>query len=246
LARKIICFPKVDSTNQIALELGRKGYPEGTMVIAEEQTAGRGRWRRRWHSPPEKSLLFSMILRPQIPPELMPQLALVAGVSTARAIHLQTGIKPGIKWPNDLIYEGKKLCGILVERAGSTDLCLVLGIGVNVNQERDDFPPELQDTATSLRRIAGEIIPRVPLLQQIVESLEEDYQEYCRAGFPPIRKRWLQYEVILGKKVRIAMGNSEYWGKAIGLSENGELVVLSPQGEETKFAAGEVTLCREE
>ena len=246
MAREIFHFPKVDSTNQIALDLGRKGYPEGTLVIAEEQTAGRGRWRRRWHSPPGKSLLFSIILRPQIPPEFMPQLTLLAGVSTARAIQLQTGIKIGIKWPNDLIYQGKKLCGILVERAGLTDPSLVLGIGVNVNQEKDDFSPELQDTATSLRMIAGEIIPRAPLLQQIVESLEEDYQEYCRAGFPPIRKRWLQYEVILGKKVRIAMGNSEYWGKAIGLSENGELVVLSPQGEETKFAAGEVTLCREE
>jgi len=216
------------------------------MVIAEEQTAGRGRWRRRWHSPPGKSLLFSLILRPNILPELAPQLALVAGVSAARAIYQQTGIKLGIKWPNDLLYEGKKLCGILVERAGATALCLVLGIGVNVNQEQDDFPSELQDRATSLRMIAGETIPRVPLLQQILECLEEDYQEYCRAGFSPIRERWLQYEAVLGKKVRIAMGNKEYCGKAIGLSEDGELIVLSPQGEETKFAAGEVTLCREE
>jgi len=216
------------------------------MVIAEDQTAGRGRWGRKWHSPPEKSLLFSLLLRPNIPPERMPQLALVAGVSAARAIYQQTGIKLGIKWPNDLLYEGKKVCGILVERAGSADLCLVLGIGVNVNQEKDDFPPELRDTATSLRMIAGKIILRVPLLQQILECLEEDYQEYCRTGFSPLRERWLQYEAVLGKKVRIVMGNREYCGEAIGLSEEGELVVVSPQGEEIKFAAGEVTLCREE
>lgn len=242
--REIFHFPRVESTNKIALDMGRKGYPEGTVVIAEDQTAGRGRWGRKWHSPPEKSLLFSVILRPQLPPERIPQLTLVAGASTARTVHLQTGIKPGIKWPNDLIYQGKKLSGILVEKAALT--CLVLGIGVNVNQVRDDFPPELKNTAVSLRVITGERIARVPLLQKILDNLEKDYLEYCRTGFSSIREYWLQYEAVLGKKVRISMGSREYYGEVTGLAESGELVVRSPQGEEIKFAAGEVTLCREE
>jgi BirA family biotin operon repressor/biotin-[acetyl-CoA-carboxylase] ligase len=117
-AKEVFHFKKAGSTNQIALELARKGYPEGTLVVAEEQTAGRGRWRRHWHSSPGKSLLFSLILRPKILPVHFPQITLVAGASTARAIHRQTGIRVGIKWPNDLIFQGKKLCGILVEATG--------------------------------------------------------------------------------------------------------------------------------
>jgi BirA family biotin operon repressor/biotin-[acetyl-CoA-carboxylase] ligase len=122
----------------------------------------------------------------------------------------------------------------------------VLGIGVNVNQVSDDFPPELKNTAVSLRVITGERIARVPLLQKILDNLEKDYLEYCRTGFSSIREYWLQYEAVLGKKVRISMGSREYYGEVTGLAESGELVVRSPQGEEIKFAAGEVTLCREE
>lgn len=248
-AQEVFHFKKAGSTNQIALELARKGYPEGTLVVAEEQTAGRGRWRRHWHSSPGKSLLFSLILRPKILPVHFPQITLVAGASTARAVHRQTGIRIGIKWPNDLIFQGKKLCGILVEATGEANCLakfLVLGIGINVNQERDDFPLQLQDTATSLRMIKGEEVPREPLLQGILETLEDDYKEYCRSGFALVRQYWLQYEDILGRKVCLLTGNKEFYGKAVSLAEDGALVLRLPQGEEIRCSAGEVVLCRED
>lgn len=244
-AREVFHFQKAGSTNQIALDLARKGYPEGTLVVAEEQTAGRGRWRRPWHSSPGKGLLFSLILRPRISPSHFPQITLVAGASTARAVHRQTGVRAGIKWPNDLIYQGKKFCGILVEGTGKAS-CLVLGIGINVNQERDDFPLQLQDTATSLRIIKGEEVQRGPLLQRILETLEEDYEGYCRSGFYHARQHWLQYEAVLGRKVRMMIGDQEFFGQAVGLTEDGALSLRLPQGEEIRCSAGEVTLCRED
>lgn len=244
-AQEVFHYQKVGSTNQIALDLACKGYPEGTLVVAEEQTAGRGRWRRPWHSSPGKGLLFSLILRPQILPSHLPQITLVAGVSTARAVHRQTEVKAGIKWPNDLIYQGKKFCGILVEGTGKAS-CLVLGIGINVNQERDDFPSQLQDTATSLRIIKGEEVQRGPLLQGILQILEEDYERYCRLGFSYARQHWLQYEAILGRRVQLVIGEQEFLGQAVGLSEDGALILRLPSGEEIRCSAGEVTLCRED
>lgn len=244
LAKKFLHFQQAGSTNQIALELARKGYPEGTLVVAEEQTAGRGRWQRPWYSSKGKVLLFSLILRPEILPAQFPQITLVAGAAVAQAVHRQTGIKPGIKWPNDLLYQGKKFCGILVE--GAVQDSLVLGIGVNVNQESDDFPPQLQNTATSLGMITGEKVSRLLLLRRILETLEEDYEEYCRQGFASARRSWLQYEAILGKNVRIVIGGQEYCGYAAGLAEDGTLLLRLPRGEEIRCSAGEVNLCRED
>jgi BirA family biotin operon repressor/biotin-[acetyl-CoA-carboxylase] ligase len=235
IAQKLFHFQRAGSTNQLASDLARKGYPEGTLVVAEEQTAGRGRWQRPWHSPAGKALLFSLILRPEILPSQIPQITLVAGAAVARAVHRQTGIRVGIKWPNDLIYQGKKFCGILVE--GKVKNSLVLGIGVNVNQERDDFPPQLRSTATSLKMIKGEEVPRVPLLQIILETLEEDYEEYCRSGFAPVRRYWLQYEAVLGRKVRLVISGQDFCGHAIGLAEDGALLLRLPQGEEIRCSA---------
>ncbi len=238
-------FRSVGSTNRIALQLARRGYPEGTLVIADQQTAGRGRWQRDWYSAPGKSLLFSLILCPKIPSDHFPQLTLVAGVSIARAIQRQLGIKLGIKWPNDLLFEGKKVCGILTEGVAQPD-CLVLGVGINVNQKMDDFPLQIQDTASSLRMIKGEGIPIVPLLQKILMTMEEDYQESCRFGFTSLRDYWLQYQIVLGKKVRLLMGEQEYKGEAVGLAEDGSLILRLPQGKEIRCGAGEVLLCRED
>ncbi len=244
-AQEVFHLQKAGSTNQIALGLAHQGYPEGTLVVAEEQTAGRGRWRRPWYSPSGKSLLFSLILRPQLNPAHLPQITLTAGASVARALHRQTGVRTGIKWPNDLTYRGKKLCGILAEGDGKAD-CLVLGIGINVNQDREDLPPQLLDTATSLKMIKGEDVSRTPLLQVILETLENDYEEYCRSGFSSARRRWLQYEAVLGRKVRLVIGDQELSGEAVGLTDDGALTLRLPQGDEISCGAGEVILCRED
>jgi len=247
MAKDVLHFQKAGSTNQIALELARKGYPEGTLVVAEEQTAGRGRWQRTWHSPAEKDLLFSLILRPEILPYNVPEITLVAGASVARAIHSHTGIRPGIKWPNDLLYEGKKFCGILVEMEAAAEQVnyLVVGIGIDVNQERNDFPPELRDQATSLKLIKGEQLLRVPLLQRVLEFFEEDYEKYCRGGFAAVREYWLSYNVTLGRRVRVRFGDKEVCGEAVDLAADGSLILLLPTGEKISCNAGEILLCRE-
>ena len=126
-------------------------------MVAEEQTAGRGRWQRSWWSPPETGIWLSLLLRPQLPPYRMPQMTLVAGASCARAIQDCLGLRPGIKWPNDIVYDNRKLCGILTEMEATAEQVhfLVLGIGINVNQESQDFPPEIRDIAVSLRHAYG-------------------------------------------------------------------------------------------
>jgi BirA family biotin operon repressor/biotin-[acetyl-CoA-carboxylase] ligase len=230
------------STNQVAQDLARRGCPEGTLVVAEEQTAGRGRWQRSWYSPPRQGIWMSLVLRPPLAPHLVPQITMVAGVSCARAIHEHLGLRPGIKWPNDIVCDdGRKLCGILVEMEASAEQVhfLVAGIGVNVNQELADFPPDLRDTAASLRMITGGRVERLPLTRCLLEMFEEDYERYCREGFATARKQWLDYQATLGRMVRVR-GAEEFTGEACGLDEDGCLLVRSEGGQIRRSIAGEI------
>ncbi len=164
--RQVFHLRSAGSTNQVAQDLARSGSPEGTLVVAEEQTAGRGRWQRSWYSPPEQGIWMSLVLRPQLAPYRVPQVTLVAGASCARAIDEHLGLRPGIKWPNDIVCgRGRKLCGILVEMDASVEQVhfLVAGIGLNVNQEQRTFRRSCRQTAASLRMIAGRRIERLPL-----------------------------------------------------------------------------------
>ncbi len=240
-------FRQVGSTNLAAQDLARKGYPEGTVVVAEEQTAGRGRWKRAWFSPPELGIWFSLILRPPLVPLKVPQITLVAGVACARALHAELGFKPGIKWPNDLVCDGKKVCGILAELEAAAEQLnyLILGIGINVNQVKDDFPLELREAAVSLRMVAGRRLRRLPLLRRLLEFLEEEYELFCSTGFAGAREKWLEYQVTLGKRVRVQEGKEEFYGEALDLDFDGSLLLRLAGGETRRCASGEVMLCRE-
>lgn len=244
--KEIYHFHRVGSTNQVALDLARKGYPEGTVVIAEEQTAARGRWRRAWFSPPEAGICLSLILRPALVPMQIPQVTLVTGVSCARAIHKRLGLRPGIKWPNDLLLDGAKFGGILVEMEATAEQVyyLVVGIGINVNHEKADFPPELQGSATSLRLVTGTRLRRLPLVQELLELIEKDYDEFCRDGFIGLRERWLEYEVTLGKTVCVRLGETELIGEAYDLNLDGSLLLRMEKGETRRVNAGEITFCK--
>lgn len=246
--RQVYHLRSVSSTNQIAQDLGRRGYSEGTLVVAEEQTAGRGRWQRFWWSPPETGVWLSLVLRPQLAPYRVPQITLVAGVSCARAIEDYLGLHPGIKWPNDIVYDGRKLCGILVEMEAAAEQVhfLVIGIGINVNQELADFPPDLRDAAVSLGMIAGRRVERLPLVQRFLDAFEEDYDRYCRDGFAAARQAWLSYQVTLGKAVRVQAGPEEFTGEACGLDDDGSLLVRLGGGQVRRCIAGEVTLLKED
>lgn len=244
--REIFHFMRVGSTNRVAFDLARRGYPEGTLVIAEEQTAGRGRWQRSWFSPPQTGIWMSLILRPDMAPVRVPQVTLVLGAACARAIHGFLGYRPGIKWPNDLLYDGKKFCGILVEMEAAAEQVhfLVAGIGVNVNQEESEFPPELKERATSLRMITGRRVDRLSLLCRILDALEEDYRCFCSEGFTAVRRGWLEYEATLGKEVCVRLGSRELMGTAEDLDEEGNLLLRLSDGRLQRVNSGELTLCR--
>lgn len=222
----------VDSTQKIAKRLGYENVPEGTVVIAEEQVQGRGRMDRTWHSPKSTGIWMSIILRPNIPLAKAPQLTLIAAVAVAQAIEESTSLVPHIKWPNDLLIHGKKVTGILTEMQAEADRIhsIIIGIGMNANQQKDDFPIELQSIATSLSIEKGENLNRAELIRAVFSHLERLYLLYLEKGFEPIRLLWESYAVSIGKMItaRTLLGN--IYGKALGITDEGVLLIKDQEG----------------
>jgi BirA family biotin operon repressor/biotin-[acetyl-CoA-carboxylase] ligase len=218
-------FSLTDSSNSRVLELARQGAPEGTLVVAETQSSGRGRWGRAWEGAAGKSLLFSLLLRPG--EGELSQLSAVFGVALAEACGMGE-----LKWPNDLLFSGRKAAGVLIE--GNKD-ALVLGIGLNVNQLAADFPEELRATATSLRMELGRELGREEVLARVLASCEKRYQMWRQGAFQEIRDAWTKRASYLGQRVRA--GKVE--GTLIGLNEDGSLAIQGSEGIE-KLVSGEV------
>ncbi|WP_041488372.1 biotin--[acetyl-CoA-carboxylase] ligase, partial [Bacillus pseudomycoides] len=185
IGRTVYFKESVESTQHIAAKLAYEGAAEGTIVVAEEQTAGRGRLSRKWHSPKGTGIWMSIILRPAIPVHHAPQLTLLAAVSVAQAIEKCTSVNVGIKWPNDILIEGKKAVGILTEMQADPDKinAVIMGIGINANQGQEHFADEIKEIATSLAIESGKPIVRAELMQQIFLQMEKLYQEYVKNGF---------------------------------------------------------------
>ncbi len=244
LGRNFYYFNEVGSTNQVAKELADAGKPEGTTVIAEFQTSGRGRRGRTWISPPYKGIGFSIILRPRVVPAQTPQLTLMAAVAVAAAIREFTGLPPGIKWPNDLLAGERKLCGILTEIKAEIDALeyVVLGIGLNVNLEADDFSPDFRQAATSIYLELGYKVERLPLFQRILYRLEKWYETWQERGFEPVRQAWKEANVTLGRQVRADSWQETFTGVAVDIDSQGALLVRGPGGEIRRFYAGEISL----
>jgi BirA family biotin operon repressor/biotin-[acetyl-CoA-carboxylase] ligase len=245
IGREIHYFPEIDSTNLRAHEEAGRGAAEGTAVLADFQSHGRGRLARGWHSPAGLNLYASVILRPPIPPASAPQITLIAGVAVARALASVSGLEPGIKWPNDIYLNGRKVAGILSEMdtRGEIIRFVILGVGVNVNSRREDFPPELSEIATSLRAEAGREIPRESVASKIFEELEEEYLLFLREGLSPrLNQEWNRLSWINGKRVTLRMQNEEISGQALGLDTDGALLLLDEQGRTRRYIAGDVSL----
>ncbi len=238
----IYYFETTASTNDMAKALGAQGAAEGTLVVAETQSAGRGRLGRHWLSPPGMGLYTSLLLRPPLPPTELPQITLSTAVAVVRALTRSAGVTLGIKWPNDLILGGKKLGGILTEMETESDQIryLVVGLGLNVNNP--DFPPELAGTATSLLREKGRTFPRVPLLKAWLEEFEALYARFLARGFPEILEEWKQHAVTLGKCVAVRQGARQIEGLALEVAADGALLLETAQGEVVKVTSGEITL----
>ncbi len=233
-------FETLASTNDLAKELGARDAPEGTVVLAESQTRGRGRLGRDWSSPPGVGLYVSLLLRPALPPTELPQITLTAAVATVRAVQRVTGFAPGIKWPNDLLLDGRKLGGILTEMETESDRIrhLVVGLGLNVNNPA--FPPELAEIATSLAQLAGVAFSRLHLLQAWLEEFEELYERFLVQEFAAILAEWKKHTVTLGRPVTVRQGPRTIRGLALEVASDGALLVQTASGEVVRVTSGEI------
>ena len=243
--RRVFHFFKTDSTNRVALELGYAGEPEGTVVLAEAQTEGRGRAGRVWHSERGTGLYFTVLLRPRLSPAQAPLLTMLAGVSTQMAIQAQTGLVPELKWPNDLLLNGKKLGGILTEMHAEPNVVrfVIVGIGINVNQEK--FPSEIAATATSMRKESGRLTYRLELLARLLGQFENDYNRFLREGPSFVVERFQSVSSFAqGRRVRVDTGLETYAGTTAGLSPEGLLLVTRDNGPLVTVIAGDVTEVR--
>lgn len=240
--KRVYHFFKTDSTNRIAMELAQSAEPEGAVILAEEQTAGRGRAGRSWHSEKASGIYTSILLRPKISPVQAPLLTMMAGLSARSAIQAQTGLEVDLKWPNDLMLNGKKLGGILTEMYSDTTMVrfVVVGIGLNVNQEK--FPGELASTAISLRSASGKSQSRMELLARLLREFESDYNRFLREGAKSVTDRFVQASsYAVGKKVRVTSGSESYTGITSGLAPEGMLKVQRDDGQVVTVIAGDVT-----
>ncbi|WP_036745642.1 bifunctional biotin--[acetyl-CoA-carboxylase] synthetase/biotin operon repressor [Paenibacillus sp. UNC451MF] len=243
LGKSIHYYDEVDSTQTVARELITQGAEEGTLVIAELQTAGRGRLGRRWHSPKGKGLWMSLVLKPRIPVQFTPQLTLLIAVALCRALRQITSLSIGIKWPNDLLIEGKKISGILLESSAEDENLqyVVAGIGISVNLAQDDYPDdELRSKATSLSIEAGKKLDRTDILCQFLRELELVYTLYHEQGFGPIKLLWEALSVSLHRSITCQTPRGVSEGYAVGIDDSGALTVRLPDGSMTQWYSGDI------
>ena len=243
--KRIFHFFRTDSTNRVALELGHAGEPEGAVVLAEEQTAGRGRGGRAWHSERATGIYVTLLLRPKLAPVQAPLLTMMAGLSAHSAVQALTGLEVDLKWPNDLLVRGRKLGGILTEMHAEPGQIrfVIVGIGLNVNQEK--FPGELADLATSLRAETGKPQSRMQLLVRLLHEFESDYNRFLREGVATVVARFESVSSYArGKRVRVTNGTESYVGTTAGLGPEGLLQVERDGGQLMTVIAGDVAEAR--
>ncbi len=241
---QVSCVRETESTNLLAFRLAETSAQEGTVVIAEMQTGGKGRLGRHWESPPGVNLYCSVILRPPMQPFRAPQLTFVSAVAVARAIEAVTRLQPNIKWPNDILLNGRKVAGLLNEMSAETDTihCVILGIGVNLNMRREQFPQDLRHPATSLLLESGACVSRVEFTRALLTSLDTLYDDYLRNGFSAIRAEWLSRSTVQGRRVRVSFGNGETEGLVIGVDDDGALLLERGDRAPERVLAGDVTI----
>lgn len=235
-------FAELDSTNTRARELAESGAAEGEIVIAESQTQGRGRLGRRWESPPLSNLYLSIILRPGLPPKHAPQITLAAAVALVETVGSFLPRPPVIKWPNDILIDGKKLAGILTEAACDTECVqyVILGIGLNLNYRAETMPETLRQRATSMADRAGENLSRETVLVRLIHDLDRCYGELEESGFAALRPRWETHFGLRGRRVRVELGDQTIIGRAQGIDHEGALIVETDDEQRRSIIAGDV------
>lgn len=244
LGADLRCVPLTGSTNSDVAERARQGAPEGTVVIADAQSAGRGRLGRSWVSVPGVNLYLSVLLRPSIVPAAAPQLSLLAGVAVAVTLE-RFGIEARIKWPNDVLLEGRKVAGILTEIEAEADRVrfVVVGIGVNLNIRSEQFPAELRDKATSVLLATGRTVERGDFAAALLAAMEEWYDVFRAGGFPPVAAAWNERAALIGRTIRVSGAGSDASGVCAGIDVDGALLLDDrATGARQRVLAGDVTV----
>ncbi len=243
VGKQIHFFARIDSTNIAARKLAELGAKEGTVVIADSQSKGKGRMGRLWQSPPG-NLHTSIILRPQIPPTSAPQVTLMAAVATAKVIARTIEVNPEVKWPNDILIHGKKVAGILTEMdcQGNTLNFIILGIGVNINAPLKFFPRELLSSITSLGYETGGDVSLPQFTRCLYQEIERYYDLWMAKGFRRIRNEYTKLSLLPGKPVQISSFKKITSGEVQGIDEEGALLLLLSNGRVERIVAGDVTI----
>ncbi|GBD96439.1 bifunctional ligase/repressor BirA [bacterium BMS3Abin06] len=247
IGREIIFFESVPSTNDKAFEIGQqKENPEGIVVIADSQTCGKGRLGRRWISPPGVNLYFTVLLKPPFPLKESFILALAAAVAATTAIRKYTGLDARIKWPNDILINNRKSCGILTEMKSGKDRInlMAVGIGVNVNMLPDAFTDDIKPFTTSLKIESGLSFERDKLLREILAELEKAYKNLLTGNKRALINDWLRLNCTIGNEISVQSRTGIISGIAAGINDNGELLVRPSSGEIERVSAGDVTILK--
>jgi len=242
-AKNLHCYNRLGSTNTRAIELAESGAAEGTIVVAEEQTGGRGRLGRNWHSPPRLGIWSSVILRPQVPLQRASGLSLLAALAFAHSAESELGLKVDLKWPNDGLIDGRKVLGVLTEVSAETDQVYfaVCGTGINVSHLPTDFPQSLRQTAGSLAMACGYSVDRLAFYRAFLSQFETLYRGFRRDGIAPFLDDYRKRSLLLGHEVIVTQGHLTIQGRAITIDENGALIVRDGR-KNTVIFAGEATL----
>ncbi|WP_330949761.1 biotin--[acetyl-CoA-carboxylase] ligase [Virgibacillus sp. MG-45] len=247
LGQTIIHKKSTTSTQHLAHQAALEGAKHGTVFIADEQTMGKGRMDRKWHSKMHKGIWLSMLLRPTIPPHLAPQLTLLTGTVLAEVLEKAGDVVPFIKWPNDIILDDKKTAGILTEMQAEHDRIqyVVIGIGINVNHEENDFHEEVKSKATSLKIASKHNWDLNQLIQDILLAFESAYERFIENDFSTIRTKWIAYGYKMNQYVDIKAGNRNWEAKLIGIDSNGALLIENKDGTSEKLYSAEINWFKE-
>ncbi|MFA5322155.1 MAG: biotin--[acetyl-CoA-carboxylase] ligase [Smithella sp.] len=246
LGHKIHYYAETGSTNNDAFSLGLAGAPEGTVVIADSQSGGKGRFQRPWSSPAGANIYTSVILRPQFESTGASRIPIMAGVAVAEVLDKYSSGKIKLKWPNDVLLNNKKVCGILAQaKIAKKEIdFIVLGIGINVNISYSQFEEEIRDTATSLAMETGREYSRQELIISLYENLGKWYKQLLQNGFAPIKEKWLELTPMIGRQVQVIFKDETIEGRAIGIDNDGSLILLAGKNKEIKVSAGDATILK--
>jgi BirA family biotin operon repressor/biotin-[acetyl-CoA-carboxylase] ligase len=244
IGRDIRVFQETTSTNDVIERLARDGVQEGVVVFAESQTKGRGRLGRKWLSPAGKGLWFSILLRPALRPQEATRITIASATALRRAVHKHTALHAGVKWPNDILINGRKVAGILTEMGAELDRVkyITLGIGVDANMNASDFPSDLRTLVTSLKIELGKPVSRAGLAVDILREFDFEYDRVCTGNFADVADEWEHHCTTIGQTVRVQAQDRHIRGRAESLAEDGALLVRTEHGHLERIIGGDVIL----